>query len=195
MKKLLVGLAAAATIVALAAPTVSANITDLFIQSAIDDLVAWDPEFATIAPTAAPASDQQFVAGSLFIDDGEVFWHVRVSAHSGATGANPTGSVLFTFEFFGPVQVKADVTCLNVTGNTAAVEARIRGESPIPGADWINVGIVDGGNPGDLHGMSPDFAFVGFSGAPGPVTCVPGFFTIGGEQHGNFVVKDDMPLP
>jgi hypothetical protein len=58
----------------------------------------------------------------------------------------------------------------------------------------IHVSRRGAGNPGDLQGTSPDQIGVGFIGTPPPPpACVPGLFSIAGEKHGNFVVKDDMP--
>jgi hypothetical protein len=195
MKKILVGLVAAATTVAVAAPPVTATITDLFIQSAMNDLVAWDAGFAEIAPTVAPASNHQFVAGShkvvVTTDAGTFFQHVRVSAHSGPAGADPHGSVRVTFDFgFDAADVKGDVTCLDVEGNTARLAARLR-EPRSTGETHVTLFIVDFGNPGPTG--SPDLAFIGFTSTPPPIVCHAEGTQLGGEATGNLVVKDDTP--
>jgi hypothetical protein len=193
MKKLLVGLAAAATAVVLAAPTVSANITDLFIQNAMDELVAWDAEFVEIAPTASPAADHQFVAGSQKVTQGEFFQHVRVSAHSGPGGVDPHGSVRVTFNFAGGIDVKGDVTCLDVIGNTARVAALLREPGPFRGTTHVQLFIVDNGNPGQFMGQSPDEVAWNFTSTTLPANCAGAATSIIGDQSGNIVVKDDMP--
>jgi hypothetical protein len=193
MKKLLAGLAVATTIVVLAAPTVSADVTGLLIQSAMDDLVAWDPEFAEIAPTASPESDHQFVAGSHKVTLGQLFQHTRVSAHSGPLGVDPHGSVRLTHNLGGTVvDVKGDVECLEVIGAVAFLNARLR--VPRPGGEThITLEILDNGNPGTSMGESPDVAIFGFTSMPQPPQCGTADMALEGEPHGNLVVKDDLP--
>jgi hypothetical protein len=194
MKKLLVGLAAAATAFVIAAPT-GANITDLVLKAAMDDLVAWDAEFAEIAPTASPAADHQFVAGSQKVTQATGnFQHVRVSAHSGPAGVDPKGSVRVTFDspaFPGTTgDVKGDVVCLDVNVNQARVAALLR--QPHQGFTHVTLIIFDNGNPGPTMGQSPDVAFIGFTSSP-PATCANFGTTLIGDASGNLVVKDDTP--
>jgi hypothetical protein len=193
-KKLLGALAAAAMIVGFSASTVSADVTGLLIEAAMDDLVAWDPGFAEIAPTAAPASDHQFVAGSHKVTAGELFQHIRVSAHSGPGGVDPHGSVHVTHNFEGTVvDVKGDVECLGVDAAVAILNARLRRPGPA-GATHIVLEVLDGGNPGPSMGQSPDVAVFGFTSiAPDRPPCGIPDMELQGETRGNLVVKDDLP--
>jgi hypothetical protein len=194
MKKVLVGLAAA-TIVAIAAPTVTANVTDMFIQSAMEDLVAWDPEFGAIAPTASPAADQLFVAGSLKVTQASgSFQHTRVSAQSGPEGVDPRGSVRVTFFqtfILGTADLKGAVTCLVGAGNIAALAARLT--EPFNGNTHVTLIVNDFGNPGPTMGQSPDSALIGFTSAPPPTTCVTEGSFFPGDMRGNLVVRAATP--
>jgi hypothetical protein len=193
MRKVIAGLLAALA-AAIAAPTMYANVIDDLL-GAIDEISAWDPEFAAIAPTAAPASDQQFVAGSQKVTQASGnFQHVRVSAHSEAGGVDPHGSVRVTFDspaFGGAADVKGDVTCLDVNGTQARVAALLR--EPRNGNTHVTLIIFDNGNPGPTMGQSPDTAFIGFTSTPPPMTCANFGTTLIGDASGNLVVKDDLP--
>jgi hypothetical protein len=199
VKKLLAGVAAATTIVVLGAPSAGADLTRLLIQSAMEDLIEWDPEFAEIAPTASPESHHQFVAGSLKVSDGQAFQHTRVSAHSGPGGIDPHGSVRLTHNIGGSVvDVKGDVECVDVLGRVATLNARLR--VPRPGGEThITLQVLDGGNPGVLMGESPDAAQFGFTRIPllppPPLQprCGAAEMEVIGEPRGNLVVKDDSP--
>jgi hypothetical protein len=192
MKKLVAGLAAATTLVVVAPSTVSGDVTGLLIQAAMEDLVAWDPEFAEIAPTAAPESHHQFVAGSQKVTEGELFQHVRVSAHSGPGGLDPHGSVRLTHNLEGTiVDVKGEVECLDVVSAVAILNARLRGPGP-NGTTHVVLELLDGGNPGPSMGESPDVARFGFTSAPPQQPpCGVSDMELFGKPRGNLVVKDD----
>lgn len=204
MKKVLAGLVAL-TLAVVALPTAGATVTNDLL-AAIDEISAWDPEFAAMAPTAAPASDQQFVAGSqkvtnlAFSGSGEPdpeggFQHVRVSAHSEADGVDPHGSVRVTFD--SPLlpgttaDVKGDVVCLDVVGNQARVGAQLR--EPHQGNTHVLLRIDDFGNPGPLMGQSPDRVTIAFSTVVDPTICAGTGLILIGEATGNLIVKDDLP--
>jgi hypothetical protein len=169
----------------------------LDFQTVFDQIVAWDPAFAGFAPTVPPASGDDFVAGSQQRTDslGD-YQHIRVSAHSGPNGEEPTGSVEVTLSFTTGVNVdvKADVTCLFVGSNFAQVAALLREPAPPPfeGATHVILILIDNGEPGELMGQSPDIAAWNFISNPPPKFCATFAFSIGGEASGNIVVHDSM---
>src|SRR5436853_7456781 len=84
------------------------------LQSAVDDLVAWDPDFPAIAGDPPP-SGHEFVVGSQKVTLGTQVQHIRVSAHSLPGGVDPKGQVQVSFQTSaGQVDVQGDVDCLNV---------------------------------------------------------------------------------
>jgi len=186
------------------APTVKAD-TGLDFQTIFDQLVAWDPEFAELAPAEPPDAAHDFVVGSkkvTYISD--AFQHLRVSAHSGpslldeqgeplAPGENPKGTVRLTVSF--PelfFDVKGDVECLFVNGNIGLVAARIVSlDGALPpvfeGATHVTLRIFDFGNPGS---PPPDDRWDWYFMAPrAPIFCAA-FGGGGGGGSGNLVVHD-----
>jgi len=174
-------------------PVTASSAPVIDVQTVFDQLMTWDVEFAALAPISLPGPGQDFVAGSLRVTvpaTGD-FQHVRISAHSGPSGEDPTGSVRATTTFspFGAFDLRGDVTCVDVTGNNAFVAARL-GE-PFMGYTHVTLHLVDNGNPGATMGESPDLAFIGFISAP-PSTCHVSGFSLLGDQSGNLVVKDAL---
>src|SRR5437763_6461787 len=105
--------AAAAAAAAFAVPTVNADLTNTLLQSALNDLVAWDPGFAPFADP--PPDGHEYVVGSHKVTLGDQFQHIRVSAHSLPGGVDPKGQVEITFTTAtGTVDLMGDVDCLNV---------------------------------------------------------------------------------
>lgn len=163
-----------------------------FLQ-AFNEIVAWDPEMATMAPDQPVTSQHDFAVGSQKVTQpiGD-FQHVRVSAHSGSAGEDPKGSVRVTFQsaFFpgGAGDLKGDVVCLNVMANQARVAALLR--EPHQGNTHVTLIIVDNGNPGGVNmGQSPDQAFIGFTSSP-PATCATSGAFLIGDASGNLTVRD-----
>jgi hypothetical protein len=173
------------------APTDSADPIDVGLQTALDDLVAWDPVLIELAPDPPPGPGQDMAVGSQKVTQPSGFQHVRVSAHSGPSGENPRGNVRVTYQspflLGGSADVKGSVTCLAVTGTSANVAALL--SQPFMGFTHVTLILNDLGNPGPFMGQSPDLAFVGFTSAP-PATCASGGTTLVGEASGNIVVKD-----
>ena len=192
MRRLVVAVAIALGLVA--APTAGATVTDLLYQQVYQQLVAWDSEMATLAPSATPSSGHDFAVGSHKVTQPSGnFQHVRVSAHSGPGGEDPKGSVRVTFQhavFPGGVgDVKGDVVCLNVTGNRAQLVAVLR--EPHQGFTHVTLLLGDFGNPGATMGQSPDDALIGFTSSPQPpLFCANEGTTLGGDASGNIVVRD-----
>jgi hypothetical protein len=183
----------------IAVPTVSADLTDDLLQTALDDIAAWDPEFAALAPASPPGSGHDFVAGSHKVTfqspTVSAFQHVRVSAHSGPAGENPKGSVRVSFDvpwFGGEGDVKGDVICLRVAPLLTGFEARVSAllQQPFNGDTHVTLVIRDLGNPGALMGQSPDQAFIDFNSVPPPPNCATTGTSLVGEQSGNFVIRD-----
>jgi hypothetical protein len=198
MRRALRALFPAFAVVALAvgaAPKAGADdIVTILFGPIFDELVAFDPVVAELAPDPPPGPGQDFAVGSQKVTeaDGDL-QHVRVAAHSGPAGQDPRGQVRVTSTetglFGGPFEVQGSVTCLSVTGNTARVAALLT--QPHMGFSHVTLLIQDVGNPGAPNmGMSPDLAFISFASAPVPSTCSGGGATLFGETTGNFVVND-----
>lgn len=162
---------------------------------AFNEIVAWDPEMATMAPDQPVTSQHDFAVGSQKVTQpsGD-FQHVRVSAHSDSTGGNPKGSVRVTYQSMflpgGAADVKGDVVCLNVMANQAQVAALLR--EPFQGNTHVTLIIVDAGNPGGPNmGQSSDSAFIGFTSSP-PAECADFGTTLIGDASGNLTVRDAL---
>src|SRR5919198_2895086 len=109
----LFALLAAVACAAVVAPMARGDLIDDLLQSALNDLVAWDPGFAPFADP--PPAGHEYVVGSHKVTLGDQFQHIRVSAHSLPGGVEPKGAVEITFTTTtGTVDLKGDVDCLNV---------------------------------------------------------------------------------
>ena len=193
MRKVLAALAVSA-LGLFAAPAVSGAVTDLLFQQAFDELVAWDPAMAALAPASPPGPGQDFAVGSHKVTDvsGD-FQHVRVSAHSGPSGEDPKGSVRVTFDSFlfgGAGDLKGDVVCLDVSGPQARVAALLR--EPYMNNTHVTLVLSDNGNPGPFMGQSPDSAFIDFTSSPLPPTCSIAALSVIGNASGNILVRDAL---
>ncbi|MET0902322.1 MAG: hypothetical protein ABWZ52_03700 [Acidimicrobiales bacterium] len=140
------------------------------------------------AGPANAAPDEDFVAGtgtiaipdpinpsrSLLID-------VSIDARSGASGENPTGTVVAKVRDFDLVPYSGPVTCLAVNGNTAFVGIADPATGPVifevvdnsATATVDTIGVIDA----DIPGCAP-----GFSPVPDPLVA------------GDFVVHDSLAL-
>jgi hypothetical protein len=171
-------------------PTTAGDLTDSFVSSALSDVSAWDPEFAALAPDPQPGG-HDLLAGSQKVTDASGFQHVRVSAHSGPLGQDPTGEIRVTFDSTllpgTTADVRGDVDCLSVTGNVARVAALLR--QPFMGNTHVTLIVFDNGNPGVAMGQSPDFGFIDFTSTPSPICAFFGL-TLLGDMTGNYVVRD-----
>jgi hypothetical protein len=114
-----------------------------------------------------------------------------ISAHSGPLGEDPKGKLSFQIE--GEPRIKAEVTCLIVTGNNAIATAT--GTKPEANEGQIIVmQAVDNGEPGD---PVPDLLRFSFTGAIRPAPGQPGCFVPVlppvPVTQGNIVVHDGQP--
>jgi hypothetical protein len=142
---------------------------------------------AVIAVLAAPTAvsggqaKQDYVTGSAKFT--AVDAHVIVSAHSGPAGEDPRGH--FSLDQAGLVDIWAEVTCLNVSGNRAAIAGVVvKDKIGFPGVGtYVLQLVLDNGSPGDtdesqtlINWFDPDFC-----------PLLP-FGTI--RDQGNYVVHD-----
>jgi hypothetical protein len=134
-------------------------------------------------PTIASATESgDSATGSAMFD--VVDAHVVVSAHSGPSGEDAHGHFSLD-QGVGDLQLWAEVTCLNVQGNLAAIGGRtVKSKTGIPAGTGVLQIVQDLGSPGDMD-RSQTF----FTAAP-PVVCPtpapPGFEA----DRGNYVVTD-----
>lgn len=129
--------------------------------------------------------------GDKLVGTGKTVWFgtpikFTVSAQSGPSGESPRGTVLFDMGISG----KAQITCLNVSGNVASIAARVANPSSVvPGADYVDVflAVTDNGSS-DIS----DFGMRAGSGGsiPPPVTDCPGAGLNVPVTQGNFIVTD-----
>jgi hypothetical protein len=139
---------------------------------------------AAPAPAPTPTMDSVTAEGS-----GGGFLNIAVSAESGPSGENPTGTVSTTISIDGPrgpmpVTIGGGVTCLAVTGNTAVVNF----DEQTFGLGILTLSLTDnGGNgrdlvaAGDLHRAPTDCS---------PLASIPAALTAG-----RVVVVDAQPPP
>ena len=209
MRRFLVLLVVAA-LASAAVPAANGDVVDDLLQSSLNDLIAWDPEFATFDPP--PSSGHDFVVGSqkVTLPGTTSFQHIRVSAHSGPAGEDPKGSVKITYREptfpGGAGDLYGDVICLTVFSPpffvpaTAFVWARLRQpvtvyQPYLATYTFVQLQIQDLGNPGPFMGQSPDRAwFLLSQAAPPPGTlCGASGRGVTGDASGNFIVKDAAP--
>lgn len=197
MRRFFAAIAAAAAVAAVAIPIAAADLTGNLLQSALNDLAAWDPGFAPFADP--PPDGHEYVVGSHKVTLGDQFQHIRVSAHSLPGGVDPKGQVEITFTTgTGTVDLKGDVDCLNVGPGTgqlqhpgqteADVDAVLR--QPYQGNTHVRLIFIDNGNPGPLMGESPDLAFWQPVNFNPPHNCSDGGATLLGDQSGNIIAHD-----
>jgi len=193
----LVVLVAAIACAAVVVPGARGDVIDSLLQSALSDLVAWDPGFAPFADP--PPSGHDFVAGSQRVTgpNGD-FQHIRLSAHSDSQGNNPQGQVQVTYRAAslpgGAGDVRGNVICLNMFGPgflippTAFVWARL--SQAYLGYTYAQLQIHDVGDPGPFMGQSPDeVRWLLSSIGPGP-DCGSNGTTMVGDARGNFVIRN-----
>jgi hypothetical protein len=193
----LVVLVATMACAAVVVPGTRGDVIDTLLQSALSDLVAWDPGFAPFADP--PPSGHDFVAGSQKVTapNGD-FQHIRISAHSDSQGNNPQGQVQVTYRAAslpgGAGDVRGNVICLNMFGPgflippTAFVWARL--SQAYLGYTYVQLQIHDVGDPGPFMGQSPDeVRWLLSSIGPGP-DCGSNGTTLVGDARGNFVIRN-----
>jgi hypothetical protein len=116
--------------------------------------------------------------------------HVVVNATSGPAGQDPDGK--FGLDQMGVIDFFADVTCLNVVGNKAAiggVVTKTKTGFPPPGEGILQL-VIDNGEPG-ADSPPPDMSQTFFTGAPPAVCPDPNTIVVGfNVDQGNYVVHD-----
>ena len=193
----LVVLLAGVVCAAAAAPGARGDFLDQLLQSALNDLVAWDPGFATFADP--PPSGHDFVAGSQKVTtaSGE-FQHIRVSAHSGPQGQDPQGKIQITYQVAaypgGQGDVRGNVICINMFGPGFLVPPTAFGWARLTqayrGYTYIQAQFQDVGDPGPFMGQSPDqIRWLLSSLPPGP-DCGANGNTLVGNAQGNIVIRN-----
>jgi hypothetical protein len=139
--------------------------------------------------------NHDFVNGSGILDFGPVFGDgatekFHVDAKSAADGSQAQGKMFLQEKNFPIDQsFQADVTCLNVVGNSASIGGEVtRSNNPgIPEGSGVQAFVTDNGEPGDQ-----DRYFGAFTESP-PEVCPPPNPRIASEK-GNFVVHDATTL-
>lgn len=112
--------------------------------------------------------------------------HVVVSAHSGPSGEDPHGHFSLD-QGVGDIQFWAEVTCLNVQGNLAAIGGvTVKSRSGIPAGTGVLQIVQDLGSPGD---MDRSQTFIGSTPVVCPTPFPPGFEA----DRGNYGVVDRSP--
>jgi hypothetical protein len=198
MNRFFAALAAVLAVAAVTVPVATADLTGDLLQSALNDLVAWDPGFAPFADP--PPDGHEYVVGSQTDTFGTEYQHIRVSAHSLPGGVDPKGMVQVTYHTSTrDIDFMADVDCLNVGPGTgqlqhpgqteADVDAVLR--TPYMGNTHVTLIIIDNGDPGPLMGHSPDLVFWALTDFAPPRNCA----NYGGsvfplESTGNYVARD-----
>jgi hypothetical protein len=135
------------------------------------------------AADAAPPQDFVTGGGHHSVPDTQF----TISAHSGPAGEDARGQLSFKIE--GQPRIKAEVSCLVVTGNTAIATATYTDED---GAEQVVVmEAVDNGEP---SGETPDLLRFSFAGAivpdPANADCFLPVLAPVPVTQGNIVVKD-----
>ena len=121
----------------------------------------------SVPALAAPSMDKVTGAGTTegVAGYGD-FLHFTVSAHSGPSGEDPKGNIVYRWLDEADVGVwpggkprSADIVCMNVDGNQAVVIAEWKkGDRPFGNSyPWLFLAVEDNGNP---SGDTPDRAFV-----------------------------------
>jgi hypothetical protein len=132
--------------------------------------------------------NHDFVNGSVIQVSGGVAIHkVHVNAKSAPDGSQAQGMMFVRSK--GPIDdidVNADVTCLNVVGNSATIGGEVtRSNHPaFPVGSGIVIDVTDNGEPGDQDAwlLSPERTPPEICPEPIPLTRE--------ESRGNFVVHD-----
>ncbi len=144
-----------------------------------------------VGTTAAAGKGDKLVgSGKTVFSDSPIKF--TVSARSGPSGEQPQGQVHFTYVGFSG---KADVTCLSVSGNTAAVVARASDPSRVvPGADYVDVFLFVT-DTGPAQNDIGDFGIAAGSGGPipPPITTCSGAGVNVPVTQGNVTVMDATP--
>ncbi len=136
----------------------------------------------------AAAPPQDFVTGAGNHAGGVQF---TISAHSGALGENPKGSLSFKID--GQARVRAEVTCVIIMGKQAFLTGTFTDQSGM--TQLVVMHAVDNGEPGTS--TVPDLLRFSFAGAIVPVTGSPGCYLPVlppvPVTQGNIVVHDGQP--
>jgi hypothetical protein len=137
---------------------------------------------ATTSAAQSPVQDS--VTGSATTGIGRNFAEYTFDVHSGPSGENPTGTVVFAslFGVIGPL----DVTCLSVSGNRASMIVRF----PEPNTSTtvgLEISVEDNGPAQDRID-------------PQPLTALPSACPVPSEVSeptlsGDIVVTDAQPFP
>jgi hypothetical protein len=131
-----------------------------------------------------PGQDSVSAIGSVVDQFGNPLPGLSISATSGASGENPTGTVTFG-PFTGPV------TCLAVSGNTAIIGADIL-NAPIP-QHGVLVRVEDIATPN-----TGQDTFANLTGLAVPTTCpssLPSVSFSGPVNPGEVIVDDAQSVP
>jgi hypothetical protein len=146
---------------------------------------------ATHSPGQGPKHDM--AAGTLHSTIGDAEVDVHVNAKSGPLGQNAQGKMFIRIHnpanLANPdIEVRADVTCLNVVGNLATAAGPIERTDPEfpPGFQTLIISVQDFGSPG---GGTPDRWSAQVQMTPPPTTC-PTIPTFNDAEEGNVVVHD-----
>ncbi len=118
---------------------------------------------ATMASAASgrPRHDSVTVGGQhLAFGTGPQIVHAGVSAHSGAAGENPHGSMTFAIKGEGDKPIHARVTCLMVSGNDAIATGVVTQPKSSKG-QIVVLEAVDNGGPGSTPPDAIRFSFEG----------------------------------
>ena len=139
-----------------------------------------------VAGGAGAAPPQDFVTGGGHHSVPDT--QFTISAHSGPSGEDPQGQLSFKIE--GQPRIKADVTCLIVTGSEAIATATF--VDPQTGQDQIVV--MDAVDNGEPNGATPDLLRFSFDPFITPDVNHPGCFlpvlAPVPVTQGNIVVND-----
>jgi hypothetical protein len=157
--------------------TAAAGSDDLLeFQSAVDALHQIDP---TIDSPPTSGGHDYVVGGARGVDVG-FGGTIGISARSGPAGEDPSGRIAFQ-------GLPAQVTCLAVIGNLAAIGAE--GTGPAEGMEFM-VRVRDDGAAGAADGVSAN-SFPGISSLC--ETFVADAATAFPIEEGNVLVHDELP--
>jgi hypothetical protein len=150
---------------------------------------AGDDDGGGVGP-ASNAKDRVAGTGAFF----QVNGRVHVNAKSGASGENPRGR--FRVAAFGTIDVRGEVTCLNVQGNGAFISGVIQKGRPDDfRTRGVRIEIRDNHEAGTKR-VPDEFNFdAGIIQDPLTVCPPPGAFALFPVDRGNFVVHDGTPAP
>jgi hypothetical protein len=111
---------------------------------------------------------------------------IDITAQSGPSGENPTGTASFSIDFEGPVTIAGPVTCLRVTGNTAVLNFQ---SQLTPELGLMTIELTDNGGGGrDVMTLALEHRAAADCSPPGPGETAP-------LDPGRAIVVDASPDP